>query len=267
MDDNKINILFIGDIVGSPGRDILRERLPEIKERYKIDFCIANAENSAGGAGITPKLVDELISYGIDVLTGGDHVFSRKEIIPYLSNDPPLLLRPHNYPLRTVGQGYTVMRVKNKEQGVKVGVIHLAGRVFMKQVFECPFRTADKLINFIRRITPIIVVDFHAETTSEKMAFSWFVDGRVSFVAGTHTHIQTADERILPKGTAYITDVGMTGPYDSVIGRRVDKVLSAILFGMPQKFDVASDNVKIGAAMVVCDVVSGKALSIERLKM
>lgn len=268
----KVNILAIGDIVGRPGREILKTQLPEIISANKIDFCVANAENAAGGSGITPPIADELLSYGINILTSGDHIYKQKEIVPYLRSrsgvpteasgkDKTTLLRPANYSPEAAGPGHTIFTTANN---IKIGVINLQGRVFMPPT-ECPFHTVDKIIAQLRGQSDIIIVDMHAEATSEKVALGWHLDGRVGLVFGTHTHIQTADECILPNGTGYITDVGMTGPYDSVIGRRKDRILSAFITQMPIAFDVAKDDVRICGVIVTIDAKTGKALKIKRI--
>lgn len=256
----KLRVLVIGDIVGRPGRDILKNKLPDLLREHQIDFCVANGENSAGGAGITPVIMQELLSYGINVLTSGDHIWKKKDIIPIIDSDPHLL-RPANYSNQAAGRGYHVYEISN---GIKIGVINLQGRTFMQPV-ESPFQAVDNALKEISPKTKVIILDIHAEATSEKIALGWYLDSRVSFIFGTHTHIQTADERILPQGTAYITDVGMTGPYDSVIGRKTENVLSAFITGMPMTFDVAEDDVRIAGAIATIDSDTGRALAIERV--
>ncbi|MCK5139607.1 MAG: TIGR00282 family metallophosphoesterase, partial [Thermodesulfovibrionia bacterium] len=208
-----MKVLFVGDIVGEPGRKALRQGLPKLVEKLKIDFIIANAENAAGGFGITKPIGEELFAYGIDVLTSGNHIWDKKEAITYIPQEHRLL-RPANYPERVPGKGSIVT---STDTGEKIAVLNISGRVFMRQI-DCPFSVSEREIQKLKEQTGIIVVDFHGEATSEKLAFGWFLDGKVSAVIGTHTHVQTADETILPKGTAYITDVGMTGPVNSVIG-------------------------------------------------
>jgi len=251
-----MKILVIGDIVGHPGRNAIKTLVPILKKEEKIDFVIANAENAAGGSGVTPPIADELLGYGIDVMTTGDHIWNRKEIAEYLDKSTKLL-RPANYPKGCPGFGSCVEN--------KVGVINLAGRVFMDSI-ECPFRVVRDEIDAIKNKTKIIFVDIHAEATSEKVAMGWFLDGVVSCVFGTHTHIQTADERILPKGTAYITDLGMTGPYDSVIGRRIDQILTRFITQLPTRFEMAEENVMLAGAVVEVDDTTGKAISIKRIQ-
>ncbi|MCM8794377.1 MAG: TIGR00282 family metallophosphoesterase [Candidatus Omnitrophica bacterium] len=259
-----MKILIIGDIVGSPGRDAVKALVPVLRFKHQVDFVIANAENVAGGAGVTPKTAEDLLTAGPDMLTSGQHIWRYREIGPYMDAQPRLL-KPANYPKGTPGFGSYVYETRKGK--TKVGVINLLGRVFMGvDALDDPFRMADHLIEEIRKITPVIVVDMHAEATSEKVVMGWYLDGRVSAVVGTHTHIQTADERILPKGTAYLTDLGMTGPYDSVIGRKVEPVLEKFLTGMPNRFDVAEGNVKLCGAMVEVDEKTGKAISIQRVQ-
>ena len=259
-----MKVLIIGDIVGSPGRDAVKALVPILKSKHKLDFVIANCENVAGGAGVTPKTADELLAVqGIDMLTSGQHIWRYREIGPYMDAEPRLL-KPANYPKGTPGFGHSIYGSK---KGVKVGVINLLGRVFMGvEALDDPFRLGVQLADEIRKVTPIIFVDMHAEATSEKIGMGWHLDGKVSGVVGTHTHIQTADERILPKGTAYITDLGMTGPYDSVIGREVEPVLEKFLTGMPNRFDVAQNNVKLCGVIVEVDEKTGKAVKIERVQ-
>ena len=256
-----MRILFIGDIVGSPGRRAVNKLLPGLKEEYSLDFVIANAENASGGSGIIPKVADELFSSGVDVLTSGDHIWKRKEIYELIAHEKRIL-RPINYPALAPGKGSNVFKTKT---GVKVGVINVNGRVFM-DALECPFKTTLAAQKELSQETKIIIVDIHAEATSEKVALGWYLDGKVSGVLGTHTHIQTADERILPLGTAYLTDVGMCGPYDSVIGRNVDNVLERFLTNLPVRFEVADKNIKLSGAVVDVDEKTGKANSITRIQ-
>jgi metallophosphoesterase (TIGR00282 family) len=257
-----MRILFIGDIVGKPGRRAVHEMLPELISGYRIDFVIANGENAAAGFGITREIVEDLFEGRIDVLTMGNHVWDKKEILDFIA-DYESLLRPANYPASVPGRGSVVMP---SLRGYHVGVVNLMGRVFMHPL-ECPFRTAEREIEKIRKRTKIILVDMHAEATSEKIALGWFLDGKVTAVVGTHTHVQTADERILPGGTAYITDVGMTGPFDSVIGTRKEIVLERFLKQIPNKFDVAKGDVRLQAVVIEVDEKSGTALGVERLSV
>ncbi|MBI3333768.1 MAG: TIGR00282 family metallophosphoesterase [Candidatus Omnitrophica bacterium] len=257
-----MKILIVGGVVGSPGRDAVKALVPILKAKHGIDFTIANCENIAGGAGVTPKTAEDLLST-VDMLTSGQHIWRYREIGPYMGAEPRLL-KPANYPPATPGFGSYVYQGKN---GVKVGVVNLLGRVFMGvDALDDPFRVGTRLIEEMKKQTNVIVVDMHAEATSEKVVMGWYLDGQVSAVVGTHTHIQTADERILPKGTAYLTDLGMTGPYDSVIGRKVEPVLEKFLTGMPNRFDVAEGNVILCGAIVEVDPQSGRALKIERVQ-
>ncbi|MCX5698343.1 MAG: TIGR00282 family metallophosphoesterase [Candidatus Omnitrophica bacterium] len=256
-----MKILFIGDIVGSPGREAIKRLVVPLKQELGIDFVIANAENSSGGSGITSKVAAELFASGADVLTSGDHIWKKPEIFE-LINQEERILRPLNFPSGAPGRGASVFKAQN---GAKVGVININGRVFM-EALECPFKAALKAAEELAVETKIIIVDIHAEATSEKIALGWYLDGKVSAIFGTHTHIQTADEKILPQGTAYITDVGMTGPYDSVIGRRVDDVLTRFLSSIPVRFQVAEGNIQLHGALVEIDEVTGKARSILRIQ-
>ena len=255
-----MKILFIGDIVGKPGRRAVSELLPEIIFQYKIDFIIANCENAAAGFGVTRDVIEELYGNHINVLTSGNHIWDKKEISEFVG-DYETLLRPANYPVGSPGWGSVV---RPDSSGISCGVINLMGRVFMKSI-DCPFRAAEREIEKIKKYARIIIIDIHAEATSEKEAMGWFLDGRVSAVLGTHTHVQTADEGILPGGTAYITDVGMTGPFNSIIGIRKDAVIERFLTQIPNKFEVAKDDVRLQGVFVDIDGESGKATRIERL--
>ncbi|MGZ3580671.1 MAG: TIGR00282 family metallophosphoesterase [Syntrophales bacterium] len=255
-----MKILFIGDIVGKPGRRAVRELLPEIIFQYKIDFVIANCENAAAGFGVTRDVVEELYGNHISVLTSGNHIWDKREIGEFVG-DYETLLRPANYPAGSPGWGSVV---RPASSGISCGVINLMGRVFMKPI-DCPFRAAEREIEKMKKYTKTIIIDMHAEATSEKEAMGWFLDGRVSAVLGTHTHVQTADESILPGGTAYITDVGMTGPFNSIIGIRKDAVIERFLTQIPNKFDVAKDDIRLQGVVIDVDGKSGKALGIERL--
>jgi metallophosphoesterase (TIGR00282 family) len=256
-----MRILFLGDIVGRPGREIAEKILPDLKEKEKIDFIIANGENAAGGSGLTPKIADKLFECGIDVITSGDHIWKRQEIYDYLKVSARLI-RPANYPEGDPGVGSTVIDAGG---GRKVGVINLIGRVFMDAV-DCPFVKAKEEVDKLREKTPIIIVDLHAEATSEKVAMGWYLDGLVSALVGTHTHIQTADEKILPAGTAYITDCGMTGPYDSVIGRKKEQILMRFLTQLPTRFEMADAGVEMHGVLIEVDDSTGKAQSIKRIQ-
>jgi len=255
-------LLFIGDIMGKPGRELVRRGLAAIVARHQIDLVIANGENAAAGFGITPDLAEELFAYGVHVLTGGNHTWDKKEIVPYLG-EQSRLLRPANFPAGTPGRGRVVVRATN---GVSVGVVNVMGRVFMTAIDD-PFRVAVDEIDAIRGDARVILVDFHAEATSEKVAMGWHLDGRVAAVVGTHTHVPTADARVLPQGTAYVTDVGMTGPHDSVIGVDRHAILRRFLTGLPQRFEVATENPRLNAVAIAADEATGRAVSIERLSL
>ncbi len=256
-----MKVLLIGDIVGKPGRRAVATVVPRLKRTEGVDWTIANAENAAGGSGVTPDIADELYATGVDVLTSGNHIWSKKEIFEVMNRDHRLL-RPINYPNGVPGVGAWSYQLPT---GPRIGVINVMGRVFM-DVCECPFRTTTEAVERLRKETPIIFVDMHAEATSEKIAMSWYLDGRVTCVFGTHTHVQTADERILPGGTAHITDLGMTGPYDSVIGRRTDQILQRFLTHMPVKFEMADGNPQLHGAIVDVDPATGRAVSIRRVQ-
>lgn len=253
-------LLFIGDIVGKPGRDLVRRGLAALVRHHHIDLVIANGENCAAGFGITPDLADDLFSYGVNVITGGNHSWDKREIYPYMA-DHPRLLRPANFPAGTPGHGRTVVTASN---GVPVAVINAMGRVFMTALDD-PFTGILAEIDAIKDQAKIVFVDFHAEATSEKVAMGWHLDGRVSAVVGTHTHVPTADARLLLQGTAYITDVGMTGPHDSVIGVERHAVVQRFLTALPQRFETARDNPRMNAVIVDADEQTGRATSIERL--
>jgi len=256
-----MKILFIGDIVGSPGREAVKRLLPGLEKEYRLDFVIANAENAAGGSGITAAVAQELFSYGINVLTSGDHIWKKRDIFEIIREEERIL-RPLNFPVGAPGRGVAVF---STARGVKVGVINVQGRVFM-EALECPFRTVAEAATQLSKTARVIIVDIHAEATSEKIALGWYLDGKVSAVVGTHTHVQTADEKILPQGTAYLTDVGMTGPFDSVIGRRVEDVLERFVSCVPVRFEVAKDNIQLHGAVFDIDENSGKAGSISRIQ-
>ncbi|MBP7216107.1 MAG: TIGR00282 family metallophosphoesterase [Candidatus Omnitrophica bacterium] len=256
-----MNILFIGDIVGSPGREAIGKALSSLKQEYAIDFVIANAENAAGGSGITALIAKELFSYGVDVITSGDHIWKKREIFEFI-NEEARVLRPVNFPLGAPGNGFGVFETK---RGIKVGVLNVQGRVFMDPI-ECPFRSARAAQETMHKQTNIIIVDMHAEATSEKIALGWYLDGKVSAVVGTHTHVQTADERILPAGTAFLTDAGMTGPLDSVIGRRVEDVLARFITAIPTRFEVADKNIALQGALIAVNETTGQAQSIVRIQ-
>jgi metallophosphoesterase (TIGR00282 family) len=253
-----MNILFIGDIFGSPGRRIVADHLQDIVKTNAIDLAIANAENSAGGFGITPSIAEDLLALGIDVLTSGNHVWDKREIFDYLTRQPRLL-RPANYP-EAPGQGAIAIRARN---GIECAVLNLQGRTYMTPI-DCPFRTADRLLAGLDPAIRVKFVDFHAEVTSEKVAMGWYLDGRVSAVVGTHTHIPTADTRVLPGGTAYQTDCGMTGPYGSVIGVETPIVLQRFLTGLPVRMEAAKQSPELHAVIVDVDETTGRARAIRR---
>ena len=257
-----VNILFIGDIFGSPGRNILARHLPGLIAKHGVDLVIGNGENAAGGFGITPKIADELFRLGFQVITTGNHVWDKREIIEYFPHETKLL-RPANYPQSVPGQGSTVVDLGGN---CRVGVLQLMGRVYMPMV-DCPFQASRRELELLRSETSIIIVDIHAETTSEKRAIGWFLDGKVTAVIGTHTHVQTADESILPGGTAYLTDAGMTGPYESVIGFRKEMAIKKFMDHMPTRFEVAGGPSMISAVLIGADRDSGKAHSIQRLQI
>jgi metallophosphoesterase (TIGR00282 family) len=252
-----IRILFIGDIVGRPGRDLIKRGLATIRDYHQIDLVIANVENAAAGFGITREIGDELLERGLDVMTSGNHIWDRKEAIDYIGAEPRLL-RPANFPAAVPGNGSYVTRTAD---GVSVGVVNIMGRVFMVAIDD-PFAVVLKEIEALKQRARVIFVDFHAEATSEKSAMGWHLDGKVTAVVGTHTHVQTADERILPRGTAYLTDVGMTGPHDSIIGVAVEAALGRFLTGMPARFETAEGNPRLNAVIVEADEETGRALEI-----
>ncbi len=253
------NILFIGDIFASPGRNIVARHLKEIVAAERIDLSIANAENAAGGFGVTPQLADELFGYGLDVLTSGNHIWDKREIYDYFPRQPRLL-RPANYAAETPGAGMVVVEARN---GVECAILNLQGRVYMPQT-DCPFRKTDELLASLPEHVRVRFVDFHAEVTSEKMAMGWYLDGRVSAVVGTHTHVPTADTRILTNGTAYQTDVGMTGPYRSVIGVETNIILDRFLTQMPVRMEAARHGAELHSVIVEVDESTGKATAIKR---
>lgn len=253
-----MRVLFLGDIISRVGRMIIQSSLAELKERLGVDLCVGNVENAAGIFGITEKVVSEISDGGVDVMTSGNHVWDKREGIPLLDERTDLL-RPANFPPGVPGRGHLVKDIG----GTAVAVMNLQGRTFMSPI-DCPFRKADEILSGIDPSVKVILVDFHAEATSEKLAFGFYLDGRVSAIVGTHTHVQTADERILPSGTAYITDVGMTGPFESVIGVRKEQVIERFLHGLPTRFKVANDKPCLDALLVDIDGQTGKALAVER---
>jgi hypothetical protein len=255
-----MNILFVGDIVGRPGREMIRVGLRALVDRYSLDLVIANAENSAAGFGITKDIGDTLLEWGVDVMTSGNHIWDKKEAMPYIAGEARLL-RPANYPAGVPGRGSYVAQTGD---GRAVGVINVMGRVFMLNIDD-PFAVVLREIEAIRRRTRIIIVDFHAEATSEKMAMGWHLDGKVTAVLGTHTHVQTADERVLPGGTAYLTDAGMTGPHDSIIGMEKEPSLARFLNAMPSRFEPATGNPRLNGAVIEADDKTGRATRITRI--
>jgi 2',3'-cyclic-nucleotide 2'-phosphodiesterase len=263
-----VKLLFIGDIVGQPGRRAVAELLPKLREQHALDFVIANGENSAGGSGITPKTAGEIFSAGVDVITSGDHLWDQKEVMELLANEKRFL-RPLNYPAGTPGQGSAVFQIQNSklktQNSLQIAVLNVQGRAFMQPPLENPFLLALDEVKRLRKQTKIIFVDFHAEATSEKIAFARMLDGQVSAVVGTHTHVQTADEQIFPGGTAYLTDAGFTGPHESVLGREIEPVLKRFLTGMPQRFEVAKNHVLLNGAVIEIDEATGKAMKIQRV--
>ncbi len=263
-----MNILFVGDIFGSAGRRIVREHIGHVREAHEVDLTVINVENAAGGFGITASLAEEIFDWDADVLTTGNHVWDKKDLLDYLKSAPPesherprRMLRPANFAPGLPGYGVYEGVTKG---GVPYAVINLQGRVFMAAIDD-PFRAADSTLSGIK--AKVVLVDFHAEATSEKVAMGWYLDGRVTAILGTHTHIPTADERILPQGTAYQTDVGMSGPYDSIIGVEKELVLHKFLTGMPGKFEAAKGNPKMCAAVITCDPASGRASAIKRIML
>jgi metallophosphoesterase (TIGR00282 family) len=255
-------LLFVGDVVGRPGRELVTRGLKGIVAAHRIDCVIVNVENSAAGFGITPEIANEFLDAGVQVMTGGNHTFDKKEILPFFAQESRLL-RPANLPAGVPGAGHHVARATN---GVNVGVVNVMGRVFMTAIDD-PFRVVLTEIDKVKKDAAIIFVDFHAEATSEKVAMGWHLDGRATVVVGTHTHVQTADERVLPQGTAYITDVGMTGPHDGVIGVERQAILARFLTGLPQRFETARENPRLNGVVVEADERTGKAQSITRLNL
>src|SRR5213075_733399 len=255
-----LTVLFLGDIVGQPGRDAVIACLPKLKEQHRIDFTIVNGENSAGGRGITGKITIDLLRAGVSVVTTGDHVWDQKDIWSFNETEPRLL-RPVNYPKGAPGDGSIVLETAKG----KVGVINVQCRTFMQPILENPFRAMEKAVANVRRETQVILVDVHGETTSEKIAMGRFLDGKVSAVLGTHTHVQTADEQILPGGTAFLCDAGMCGPVDSILGRAVEPIMNRFVSNMPAAFPVATGEVRLHGAVVQIDEKSGRALRITRV--
>jgi len=257
-----MRILFVGDIFGKPGREIARRAIPALVERESLDFVIANVENAAAGFGITGDIADTILGFGVDAMTTGNHVWDKKEVLDYIPRQPKLL-RPANFPAGTPGRGSYLGRTRT---GEPIGVVNVMGRIFMQPI-EDPFAVALREIDALRAKARVILVDFHAEATSEKVAMGWHLDGRATAVFGTHTHVQTADDRILPKGTAYLTDTGMTGPHDSIIGVTTEIALTRFLTGMPAKFEAATGPGRLNAVIVTADQATGRATALERLNL
>jgi len=261
-DKNIITILFIADIVGKPGLDIITGLLPNLKKQYNVDVCIANGENGYNGKGLTEQIVRKYFTAGIDVITGGNHTWNFAEFRAYLDTATKVL-RPLNYPEETPGKGTCLFTATN---GHTIGVMNLQGRTFMTPI-DCPFKKSLEEIERLKQKTRIIFVDFHAEATAEKIALGWYLDGKVSAVVGTHTHVQTADERILPRGTAYISDAGMTGPFDSVIGLEVEVAIKRFVTQLPEKYMVATSNTRLNGVVIEIDATTGRAKSIKRINL
>lgn len=257
-----MNILVIGDVVGSPGRNILKKALPKVFVVWDVDYCIANVENAAGGFGITRDICDEFLGQGVDCMSSGNHIWDKKEILQAI-DQIPTLLRPLNYPATQPGRGWHVGR--GKDTRVPVATLNLSCRVFMNGAIDDPFTLGMKEVERLRKETPVIIVDVHGEASSEKQALGHWFDGHVSAVVGTHTHVPTCDHRILPKGTAYVTDLGMTGPYDSVIGMEKENILNRFVTGISNRFEPAKGDARFAAAVITVDPTSGKAKKIERM--
>lgn len=260
LSKKEIKVLFVADIVGKPGLEISSKLIPIIKDKYKIDFCIANGENGCQGKGLTQKIARQYFNLGIDLITSGNHIWDNRDIYDLLKKNERII-RPLNYPEGNYGTGSTVVQLANK---LSVGVINLQGRTFMFSI-DCPFRKGLDEVKRLRKTTKVIIVDFHAEATAEKMAMGWFLDGKVSAVIGTHTHVPTADERILPQGTAYLTDAGMTGPFDSVIGLQKELAIKRFLHQTPVRYRPAEDNLRFCAVVISIDCATGLSTHIERL--
>ena len=257
-----VKILFIGDVIGKPGRDALARELHRIVDRHRVDLVIANGENAAGGFGLTAETAEEMFKCGVHMLTSGNHIWDKKDALEYIKKEERIV-RPANYPEGTPGRGTSIVRTPG---GVKVGILNLEGRVFMNNL-DCPFRCADREIAKLKEETPIVFVDFHAEATSEKVSLGWHLDGRVCAVIGTHTHVQTADERILTAGTAYLTDAGMTGAFDSVIGVKKEEAIQKFITQRPAKFEIAKKDIRINGVVIEVDEKTGLSLGIERINV
>ena len=257
-----VKLLFIGDVIGKPGREALSRELHRIVDRHMVDLVIANGENAAGGFGLTEETAQDLFKCGVQMITSGNHIWDKKDALEYIKREDRIV-RPANYPEGTPGKGTTIVKTPG---GVKVGILNLEGRVFMNNL-DCPFRCADREIAKLKEETPIVFVDFHAEATSEKVSLGWYLDGRVAAVIGTHTHVQTADERILTAGTAYMTDAGMTGAFDSVIGVKKEEAILKFVTQRPSKFEVAKKDIRINGVVIEVDEKTGLARNIERLNI
>lgn len=257
-----VKLLFIGDIIGKPGREALSRELHRIVDRHRVDLVIANGENAAGGFGLTEETAQDLFKCGVQMITSGNHIWDKKDALEYIKREERIV-RPANYPEGTPGKGSTIVRTPG---GVKIGILNLEGRVFMNNL-DCPFRCADREIAKLKEETAIVFVDFHAEATSEKISLGWYLDGRVCAVIGTHTHVQTADERILTAGTAYMTDAGMTGAFDSVIGVKKEEAILKFVTQRPAKFEVAKKDIRINGVVIEVDEKTGLALGIERINV
>src|SRR6184192_1869086 len=255
-----LSVLFLGDVVGEPGRSAVIARLPELKSRHALDFVIVNGENAAGGRGITGKITIDLLRAGVSVITTGDHIWDQKEILSFIDTEPRLL-RPVNYPAGAPGSGSILLETPKG----KIGVINVQARTFIQPILENPFRAVEAAVTKMRSETANIIVDAHGETTSEKLALGRFLDGSISALVGTHTHVQTADEQIFPGGTAFLCDAGFTGPHDSVIGREIEPIIKRFMTNMPQKFEVATGRVLLQGAVVEIDEKSGRAMNIQRV--
>ncbi len=256
-----LKVLMVGDIFGKPGRKAVKELIKTYRNQYELDFVIANGENAAGGNGITREIANELYNAQIDFITMGNHTWDKKEIFQFIDTDKKII-RPANYPPGTPGRGWAIVPLSNE---LKIGIINLSGRVFLPPL-DCPFRVGERIVEEISKETHIIIVDFHAEATSEKIAMGWFMDGKVSAVVGTHTHVQTADERILPYGTGYITDVGMTGPHDSILGVKRDIVIQKFLTQLPARFETAQGVAQLNAILLEIDETTGKTMGLKRIQ-
>jgi metallophosphoesterase (TIGR00282 family) len=256
-----MKVLMVGDVYGEPGRAAIQTLLPRLRQEHAIDLAVVNVENAAGGFGITPPIAKTFLEQGVDVMTTGNHVWDKKEIVPHIVKEN-LLLRPANFPEGTPGVGYVTVKAGPH----RVGVVNLMGRVFMNPI-DCPFRKADEIMAQLRKETPIILVDMHAEATSETLAMGWYLDGRATAVVGTHRHVQTADERVLPGGTAYITDLGLTGPTDGVIGVDRQQVIQRFMTQMPIKFETAKGPAALHGVVITLDPETGRATSIQRLRV